>query len=105
VSTLITILPILISALVAGIFGALKYYSNTLGPNPETFDLSKFAPIMILSIIISVGFAVFNGVAMTPEGITEFVTANFVLVLFANTVWTVITKWYYKTYPQVTTGP
>lgn len=91
------LVSILLSAMVAGFFGALKFYSNTLGPNPETFDLSKFAPIMILSVIISVGFALYQGVVMTPEGITEFVSANFILVLFANTVYSIVLKYYNKT--------
>lgn len=86
------IVPVLVSAGVAGMFGALKYYSNTIGPNPEDFSLRKFAPIMILSIIISVGFAFGANQMFTADMILEYLTANFTLVAFANTAFSIILK-------------
>jgi ethanolamine transporter EutH len=88
------LIPILISALTAGLFGALKFYSNTLGSDPETFELKKFLPIVVLSVIISVGFAFGAGDMITSDQIVEYLTANFMLVIFANTVYSIVQKKY-----------
>lgn len=88
------LIALVLSAIVVGLFAALKYYSNTVGSNPETFEMKKFLPIMTLSIVISVTLALVNGVSMTAEGIAEYMTANFTLVLFANTLWTILAKKY-----------
>lgn len=88
------LIPLLLSAIVAGLFGALKYYSNILGSNPETFELGKFIPILIISIILSIGFVLSGGSTGTAEEISKFISANFLLVMFANTVWTIILKKY-----------
>lgn len=88
------LVPILVSAGVAGFFGALKYYSNTLGPNPEQFELKKFIPIVTISLIVSIGFAIGAGNMLNAEQIVEYLTANFTLVIFANTVYGMIIKRY-----------
>lgn len=87
-------ISIIISAIVAGMFGALKYYSNTLGSNPESFDMRKFAPILIISVIVSFGMVVSGGDMATAEGIKNYITDNFILVIFANTALTIVEKWY-----------
>lgn len=86
------IYPVLTSAFVAGLFGALKYYSNTIGTNPEQFSMMKFAPIVILSVIVSVGFALGANQMFTADMIVEYLTANFTLVAFANTVFSIMLK-------------
>lgn len=91
------VVSIILSATTVGLFGALKYYSNTLGNNPESFDIMKFAPIAVLGIIISIGSAIFGDLQMTQEGISQFIAANFILVVFANTAWTIIQKKFLST--------
>jgi len=86
------IVPTVVSALVAGLYGAIKYYSNTLGPNAEQFDMNKFIPIVVISILISIGFAVGANQMFTADQIVEYLGANFTLVIFANTVYTIILK-------------
>jgi len=92
------IVTIIMNALVAGLFGALKYYSNTLGPNPEQFDMKKFVPIMILSVIVSAGMIV-GSQDVTADRINDFLTANFTLVVFANTVYSIVVKKYFNSAP------
>lgn len=86
------IITVIASAIMAGLFGALKYYSNTLGDNPESFDLGKFTPIAILGIGISLVMAVFASTPMTASDIATYITGNFFLVVFANTLWTAFLK-------------
>lgn len=88
------LIPLILSALAAGFFGALKYYSNILGSEPEKFELAKFMPIVIISIIISLAFALTGGSVSTAEEISAFITGNFLLVIFVNTIWTIILKKY-----------
>jgi hypothetical protein len=87
-------ISIIISAVVAGLFGALKYYSNTLGTNPETFDMRKFIPILIISVVVSIGMVVSGGDMATAEGLRQYIEENFIVVIFANTALTIIEKWY-----------
>lgn len=88
------LVPILVSAILAGFFGALKYYSNTIGPEPEKFELKKFLPIITISVLVSVGFAFGAGDMLNADQIVEYLTANFTLVMFVNTVYTMILKKY-----------
>ena len=78
----------------AGFFGALKYYSNTIGPEPEKFEIKKFLPIITISVIVSVGFAVGAGDMLNADQVVEYLTANFTLVMFVNTIYGMILKKY-----------
>lgn len=87
------LVSILVSAVVVGIFGALKYYSNSVDPtNPESFEIKKFAPILVISILISLGMAYYYGDITTPELLSDFLSKNFLLVMFVNTGWTILLK-------------
>jgi len=88
------LIPILVSAAMAGFFGALKYYSNTIGPEPEKFEIKKFLPIITISVIVSVGFAVGAGDMLNADQVVEYLTANFTLVMFVNTIYGMILKKY-----------
>jgi hypothetical protein len=85
-------IPVLISAFMVGLFGAMKFYSNTLGSNPESFDLRKFAPLAILGIAFSVGSALMYGAFVDAAQVAEYISVNFMWVLFINTVLTIIGK-------------
>lgn len=88
------VLTTLLSVIVAGFFAALKYYSNTIGSNPENFDLNKLAPILIISVAVSIGMYLGAGTVIEQEALVDFITANFLLVIFANTGWTILVKKY-----------
>lgn len=88
------LLSAVLSAIAVGFFAALKYYSNTLGPNPESFDYNKFIPIFVLSVAVSIGMVLGTGNAITSDQVNNFLTLNFMLVLFANTGWTILVKKY-----------
>ncbi len=88
------LLSAVLSAILVGFFAALKYYSNTLGPTPESFDYNKFIPIFILSVAVSVGMVIGTGNAVGPDQVNDFLAMNFLLVMFANTGWTILTKKY-----------
>ena len=93
-STYLPFIGLILSNISTGLFGAMKYYQNTLGDNPENFELEKFAPIAILGIVISVGmFAV--GAPMDAVAIGEFIGVNFFLVVVFNTLYTIVKKKYF----------
>jgi len=86
-------IAIVINTLVVALFAALKYYSNTIGPNPEEFSLSKFAPILIISVLVGIGLSLSTGgSAMEVDQIVTFISENFMLVIFINTLYSIIMK-------------
>lgn len=96
----INAIPIIISAALVGLYGGVKYYSKSLGTNPEAFEMKKFIPIVILSIVVSVGYSI-SGATLSPEEIATFVAENFTLVIFIDQALTIYTR--SKTSPPATT--
>jgi hypothetical protein len=94
------LISVILGSITVGLFGALKFYSNTLGNNPESFDLKKFAPIMIVGISFSIIMALTGNVEMTAQSIGEFISANFILVIFVNTIITILLKKLYPSTPN-----
>jgi uncharacterized membrane protein YiaA len=88
------IIGLILSNISTGLFGAMKYYQNTLGNNPESFEIEKFAPIAILGIVISVGMLLV-GTPMDAVQIGEFIGVNFFLVVVFNTIYTILKKKYF----------
>lgn len=84
-----SVIVLLMSAVSAGLYGAIKYYANKI--DGETFDIEKFMPIAILSIGVSIIFAL-GGVPTDPVGIAEYIGLNGFLVIMANTIYGYIRK-------------
>lgn len=76
------IIPVIISAIFVGFYGAIKYYSKTLGTNPEAFDINKFLPIVMVSIVMAIIMSLSG--AVTTDNMVEFLSANFTLVVFVD---------------------
>lgn len=85
------IIGLILSNISTGLFGAMKYYQNTLGSNPENFELEKFAPIAVLGVVISLGMFM-AGAPMDAIAIGEFIGVNFFLVVVFNTLYTIAKK-------------
>jgi hypothetical protein len=83
IDLLIAALPIVFTAVMVGFYGALKYYAKSLGTNPEAFEMNKFLPIVIVSIVVSVAMSL-SGAISTTADMLAFLGENFTLVIFVD---------------------
>jgi len=83
---------VLIPSIFNAAWAALKYYSNTIGNNPETFDMRKFLPFVILGVGISIYTALTLQDVTSSEQIIAIMGQNLGYLVTINLIIDIIKK-------------
>ena len=83
---------VIFPSVVNAIWASLKYYSNTLGSNPESFEIRRFIPFVIIGLCISLANAFTVGGAIGADEVFRLIGENLGYLVTVNVLIEIVMK-------------
>lgn len=87
-----TLVALFIPTLMAAIYGALKYYSKTIGPSPEQFNINKFVPFLVLGLLVGFFNVYTSGTALTEDQIIMYMEQSTGMLVLIETILQILAR-------------